>query len=104
MMAWAALEAAGRALLPRNLARPQPANELIEALVSEGIVTPTEADSLRKTISLRNAATHGHFALPISEEQVDQVVAAARLVTGLAKQPSSVSAGRRYRSQPSIST
>jgi len=57
IMAWAALEAAGRALLPQDLARPQPANRLIEVLASEGVVTPTEADSLRKAISLRNAAT-----------------------------------------------
>lgn len=90
MMAWAALEAASRALLPQDLARPQPANRLIETLASEGVVTPSEADSLRKAISLRNAVTHGQFALPISEQQVDEVVAAARLVTGIAKEPSSV--------------
>jgi uncharacterized protein YutE (UPF0331/DUF86 family) len=86
MMAWAALEAASRALLPKNLARPQPAAKLIEVLASEGVVTPTEADALRKAISLRDAATHGHFALPISEREIDQVVAAARLITGLAKE------------------
>ncbi len=89
IMAWAALEAAGRALLPQDLARPQPANKLIEVLASEGVVTPTEADSLRKAISLRNAATHGHFAVPITEQEVEQVVAAASLITGLAKEPSS---------------
>jgi uncharacterized protein YutE (UPF0331/DUF86 family) len=88
IMAWAALEAAGRALLPQHLARPQPANKLIEVLASEGVVTPTEADSLRKAISLRNAATHGHFAVPITEQEVEQVVAAASLITGLAKEPS----------------
>jgi uncharacterized protein YutE (UPF0331/DUF86 family) len=88
IMAWAALEAAGRALLPQHLARPQPANRLIEVLASEGVVTPTEADSLRKAISLRNAATHGHFAVPITEQEVEQVVAAASLITGLAKEPS----------------
>jgi uncharacterized protein YutE (UPF0331/DUF86 family) len=89
IMAWAALEAAGRALLPRDLARPQPANKLIEVLASEGVVTPAEADSLRKAISLRNAATHGHFAVAITEQEVEQVVAAAGLTRGLAKQPSS---------------
>ena len=89
IMAWAALEAAGRALLPQDLARPQPANKLIEVLASEGVVTPAEADSLRKAISLRNAATHGHFAVPITEQEVEQVVAAAGLTRGLAKQPSS---------------
>jgi uncharacterized protein YutE (UPF0331/DUF86 family) len=89
IMAWAALEAAGRALLPRDLARPQPANKLIEVLASEGVVTPTEADSLRKAIGLRNAVTHGHFAVPITEQEVEQVVAAASLITGMAKEPSS---------------
>jgi uncharacterized protein YutE (UPF0331/DUF86 family) len=89
MMAWAALEAAARALLPQNLARPQPANKLIEALASEGVVTPTEADSLRRAISLRNAATHGHFAVRITEKEVDQVVAAASLIRDLAKEPTS---------------
>ena len=89
IMAWAALEAASRALLPQDLARPQPANKLIEVLASEGVVTPAEADSLRKAMGLRNAATHGHLALPITEQEVDQVFAAAGLTRGLAKQPSS---------------
>jgi len=88
IMAWAALEAAGRALLPQDLARPQPANKLIEVLASEGVVTPAEADSLRKAMGLRNAATHGHFAVAITEQEVEQVVAAAGLTRGLAKQPS----------------
>ena len=44
IMAWATLEAAGRALLPQNLVRPQEANKLVEVLASEGAVTPTEAD------------------------------------------------------------
>ena len=89
IMAWATLEAAGRALLPQDLARPQPANKLIEVLASEGVVTPNEADSLRKAISLRNAATHGHFAVPITEQEVEQVVAAASLITKLVRDPSS---------------
>ncbi len=89
MMAWATLEAAGRALLPQNLVRPQNANKLIEVLASEGVVTPTEADSLRRAIRLRNAATHGQFAIPITEKEVDQVVAAASLIRGLATEPGS---------------
>jgi uncharacterized protein YutE (UPF0331/DUF86 family) len=88
MMAWAAFEAAGRALPPQSLAQPQPANQLIEALASQGAVTPTEADSLRKAVALRNAATHGHFSVPIRGEEVDQVVAAAKLVRGLVNAPS----------------
>jgi len=88
MMAWAAFEAAGRALLPQSLARPQSANQLIEVLASEGAMTPSEADSLRNAIGLRNAATHGQFSVPITEEEVDQVAAAAKLIRGLVKVPS----------------
>jgi len=88
MMAWSALEAASRVLLPQNLARPQTANRLIEALASEGVMTPSEADSLRKAIASRNAVTHGHFAVPITEEEVDRIVAAATVITRLATQPS----------------
>lgn len=84
IMAWAALEAAGRALLPQNLVRPQEANKLVELLASEGVVTPTEADSLRRAITARNAATHGQLAVPITQREVDQVIAAASLVRGLA--------------------
>jgi uncharacterized protein YutE (UPF0331/DUF86 family) len=89
MIAWAALEAAGRAILPQDLARPQAANKLIEVLASEGVVTPTEADSLRKAIGLRNSITHGHFAVDINEQDIDQVVAAARSIRGLAQEPGS---------------
>ncbi len=89
IMAWATLEAAGRAVLPQNLVRSQEANKLVEVLASEGVVTPTEADSLRRAIKLRNAATHGHFAVPITEKEVDQVIAAAILIRGLATESSS---------------
>jgi uncharacterized protein YutE (UPF0331/DUF86 family) len=89
IMAWAALEAAGRAVLPADLARPQPANRLVEALASEGVVTPADADSLRKAIDLRNAAAHGHLAIPVTVHDIDHVVLAASLITGLAREPSS---------------
>jgi uncharacterized protein YutE (UPF0331/DUF86 family) len=89
MMAWATLEAAARALLPQSLARPQPANELIETLASQGLVTPSEAASLRTAIAVRNAATHGNFAVHITEKEVDDVITAASLIRGLAE-PASV--------------
>lgn len=59
VMAWAALEAVGRSLLPDQLTRPQTPAKLIEALASAGHVTPREADTLRGAISARNAAVHG---------------------------------------------
>lgn len=87
MMAWSALEAASRALLPQNLARPQSGGQLIETLAAEGVITPSEADSLRRAVSARNAATHGHFAVPITKRDLDQVIDVANSVIGLAKQP-----------------
>jgi uncharacterized protein YutE (UPF0331/DUF86 family) len=88
-MAFAALEAASRALLPQSLARPQPANKLVEVLASEGAVTPSEAESLRYAVGLRNAVAHGGFSLPISEQEVEQVVAMARVIIELVKEPRS---------------
>jgi hypothetical protein len=72
-------------------AKPCPASvsyQLIKVLASEGAVTPSEADSLRNAIGLRNAATHGQFSVPITEEEDDQVVAAAKLVRCLVTAPS----------------
>lgn len=82
IMAWAALEAR---VGPQDVARPQPANKVNEVLASEGVVTPAEADSLRKAMALRNAATHGHLAAPITEQGVEQVVAMVSLIIDLAK-------------------
>jgi len=87
MTAWAALEPTGRAPLRQDLARPQPANKLIEALASERAVPPAEADSLPTAMGLRNAGTHGHFSVSLTEQEVDRVTAAAKLITGLAKEP-----------------
>jgi hypothetical protein len=86
LMAWAALEAASRALVPERLGRAQTPDRLIEMLASEGIITPAEADRLRKVYSLRNAAAHGDFAAPITEAEIDDVVAAARLVRTMASE------------------
>jgi len=57
-------------------------------LASEGIVTPTEADRLRRAYSLRNAAAHGDFTAPITEAEVDEVIAAARLVSAIENEAS----------------
>ena len=59
VMAWATLEALGRALLLDKLVRPQTPGRLVEVLASEGYVTPTEADRLRASIAARNQIVHG---------------------------------------------
>jgi uncharacterized protein YutE (UPF0331/DUF86 family) len=89
MLAWATLEAIGRALLPERLARPQPAGRLIEVLASEGLLTPSEADLLRRAVDVRNAATHGHLKQPVTVEDVDQLITAMRLLAGIFAEESS---------------
>ena len=83
MLAWATLEAVGRALLPEQLARPQPAGRLIEVLASEGLLTSSEADGLRRAVDVRNAATHGHLEQPVTAQQVDELIAALQLLAAM---------------------
>lgn len=61
VMAWAALEAIGRALLPDQFQRPQTTARLVEVLGSEGYITPEEADTLRMASVVRDAVVHGQL-------------------------------------------
>lgn len=81
VMAWATLEAIGRALLPDTLRRPQTPARLVETLATEGYLTPIEADQLRTVISLRNAAVHGSLAPEISRDQLDGFVKVLRTLS-----------------------
>jgi uncharacterized protein YutE (UPF0331/DUF86 family) len=89
MMAWSAFEAIGRTLLPEKLARPQPTVRLVEVLASEGLITPSEADSLRRAVEVRNAVVHGDLNATVSGEHVDALIAALRLLAGLLPQAQS---------------
>jgi len=75
VMAWATVEAIGRALLPELLGRPQTPERLVEVLASEGIVTPDEADLLRRAGSIRNAVVHGGIDTVVDDEMLGRVVA-----------------------------
>jgi uncharacterized protein YutE (UPF0331/DUF86 family) len=83
MMACATLEAIGRKLLPEKLARPQPAAQLVEVLASEGLVTPIEADLLRRAVEMRNAVVHGELSKVVTARRVDEVIASVRLLAAL---------------------
>lgn len=83
VIAWATLEAIGRVLLPEELARPQPTARLVEVLASEGLVTQTEADTLRRAVEMRNAIVHGDLTSKVSSEDIDELLASLRLLTGL---------------------
>lgn len=92
MMAWAALEAISRALLPERLARPQPAGRLVEVLASEGLITPSEADPLYRGVELRNAVVHGDLGATVTAEGVDEIIACIRLLAGILLQAGSPTA------------
>ena len=83
VMGWAILEGIARSLLPDQLGRQQPPNTLIETLASNGFLTPGEADSLRSTISVRNAAAHGRLNVIVEPKQLDQLVDALRTLFAL---------------------
>jgi hypothetical protein len=82
VMAWAALEALGRALLPDQLRRPQTPERLIEVLASAGCVTPQEADTLRAAISLRNVAVHGGADPEVDDKLLEQFIAVLQTLAG----------------------
>lgn len=93
VMAWATVEAIGRALLPERLARPQPTAQLVEVLASEGFLTPAEADSLRRAVEMRNAVVHGDLSMSVTAELVDELIMLLRLLMGLLPR-AEASAGR----------
>lgn len=83
MLAWSALEAIGRGLLPERLAHPQPAERLIEVLATDGYLMPDEADALRATAAARNAAAHGQLDAAIAPGQVDALISILRSLDSL---------------------
>ena len=82
ILAWATLEATARALLPDQLARPQTSRTLVEALATQGFLTPREADSLRSAALLRDAAAHGQLDLTMEPSQLDELLAVLRTLIG----------------------
>jgi hypothetical protein len=80
LVAWAAFEAAGRALVPDRLGDPQRPSQLVEVLAAEGHITPKEADLLRALIPLRNRAAHGELDVRVTSAQLGKLVA---IVNGL---------------------
>jgi uncharacterized protein YutE (UPF0331/DUF86 family) len=82
VMAWATLEAIGRALLPERFRRPQTPGRLVEVLASEGYLTPHEADALRPAITVRNMAVHGGLESKVDEKQLEQHISVLRTLAG----------------------
>ena len=73
-MAWATFEATGRAILPGRLQRPQTPGRLIEVLATEGHITPTEADHLRRLAESRNHLIHGDLEMSVPEADLQHFI------------------------------
>lgn len=80
LIGWSILEAIGRNLVPARLERAQPSTRLIEFLAGEGIVTPDEADQMRRLADLRNRVAHGGLETPVTPAEVAAFVATLKLV------------------------
>ena len=74
-MAWSTFEAIGRALLPARLGRPQTPARLVEVLASDGIVTPQEAEVLRRASAIRNVVVHGGIDTVVDDQLLGEVIA-----------------------------
>ncbi|MBV8755056.1 MAG: hypothetical protein JO328_19540 [Hyphomicrobiales bacterium] len=72
LIGWATFEALGRALNPAKFARPQTPARLIEILAADGIVTPSEADLLRRLAVSRNRIIHGTLNDKIDKEDLSK--------------------------------
>jgi hypothetical protein len=74
LIGWATFEALGRALSPEKFTRPQSPARLIEALATDGFVTPSEADLLRKLANSRNRLIHGALNESIDPAELTKFV------------------------------
>ncbi|HTZ36504.1 MAG TPA: hypothetical protein VMB84_10800 [Stellaceae bacterium] len=72
IVGWSALEAIARSLMPDRLGRPQPPFKLVEILATEGFVTPSEAENLRKIAAIRNSVAHGKLDAQIEPQLIDK--------------------------------
>lgn len=78
LAAWAAFEAAARALSPDVFGRPQPTLRLIEGLAGQGYITPDEADLIRQLSRMRGQIAHGRLDLVPAKEQVGSLIRITR--------------------------
>ena len=82
LLAWATLEAEGRASIEGKFERPQSSGRLVQVLSQEGYLTPTDADQLRTLSEKRNRLIHGDLSTEISSPDLDSLLRILRqLVT-----------------------
>ena len=91
LMAWATLEALGRASLPERLERPQTPRGLVQVLAGDGYITPSEADRLRQLAEVRNRLIHGGLRVKIASRDIKSFTAVLRTLLKLLQSAQSAS-------------
>jgi len=86
LIAWATFEALGRTLSPEKFSQPQTAARLVEVLAGEGIVTPSEADLLRRLGNVRNRVIHGSLNERIDPADVESFVNVLKTLRQMTKE------------------
>ncbi|TDH38153.1 hypothetical protein E2A64_03240 [Pseudohoeflea suaedae] len=72
LLAWATFEATARAVAAHRFTRPQTPGRIVQELAASGVLTPTEADQLRKLADKRNRLIHGDLQVQVGEDEVRQ--------------------------------
>jgi uncharacterized protein YutE (UPF0331/DUF86 family) len=80
LIGWATFEALGRALSPEKFTGAQTPARLIEVLATDGIVTPSEADLLRKLANSRNRLIHGTLNESIDSAELTKFLAILKVL------------------------
>lgn len=80
LIGWSILEAIGRNLVPERLAHAQSSGRLIAFLAGQGILTPDEADQMRRLADLRNRVAHGGLETPVTAAEVKAFLVTLKLV------------------------
>lgn len=81
LLAWAAFEAAARAVAEPQLGRPQTPGRIVQVLSQEGYLSPNEADEMRPLVEKRNRLVHGTLDLEVTGDDVDRLVQLIETVT-----------------------
>ncbi|BAQ67814.1 hypothetical protein NHU_00645 [Rhodovulum sulfidophilum] len=78
LLFWASLEATVRNLFPNQTSRPQSPGRIIELLAGSGEITPSEAQSLRDLMMLRNRVIHGELNAVVKPSEVKPMLQLVR--------------------------
>lgn len=70
LVAWATFEALARALRTKQFERAQTPGRIVQALATDGLLTPTEADLLRALAQKRNRFIHGELQVRVSAAEI----------------------------------